>query len=47
MGARREGHRQDFIITQVYTKTKEEVLRQGGAIFPDVPPNLNPSGYYG
>ena len=37
----------DFIITQVYTKTKEEALKQCGAIFPDVPPDLNPRGYYG
>ena len=45
--ARREGHRRDFVITQVYTKTKEDALRQHGAIFPDVPPDLNPRGYYG
>ena len=45
--ARREGHHRDFVILQIYTKTKEEALKQHGATFPDVPPDLNPRGYYG
>ena len=45
--ARKEGHHRHFVITQIYTKIKEEALRKQGAIFPEVPPDLHPNGYYG
>ena len=34
-------------LTEVYTELEEETLWRHGAIFPDVPPDLRPNGYYG
>lgn len=42
-----EDQHHTFIITLVYTKEEEEDLSRHGAVFPDVPPDLRPSGYYG
>ena len=45
--AMKDGHNSTFVITQVYTKVKEGELQRQGAVFPDVPPDLRPNGYYG
>ena len=41
------GHGQPFTILQVLDEPDVTLLRQLGAAFPDVPPDLRPSGYYG
>ena len=41
------GHGHLLTILKVLDEPKVAVLRQYGAVFPDVPPDLRPSGYYG
>ena len=41
------GHSRPFALIKVYTELEEEMLRRRGAVFPDVPPDLRPNGYYG
>ena len=45
--ARRDGHTRPFAISRLYTEMEAYELTTQGAVFPDVPPDLHPHGYYG
>ena len=45
--ARKVGHETPFSLIKVYTEPQVDVLRYHSAVFPDVPPDLHPGGYYG
>ena len=45
--ARRVGHTRPFAVQRIFTDREEYELTTQGAVFPDVPPELHPRGYYG
>ena len=45
--ARRDGHTRPLAINRLYTDAEANLLKSKGAVFPEVPPEQLPGGYYG